>query len=206
MPVERIHVTGIPVREEFRAISHRQGGGERRLLIMGGGLGLLPRKDAFYEALNDLPGVRTTILTGRNQRLYERLSGRYEHIEVVGFTDRVWEFGAGRPDAHQARGHHGLREHFCRASPAAVGTLPPAGKNNARFLLRAGLARSAAKETEECLAAIQGLLYDDRALEEMSRRMRERKRGLSAVSLAHILTAIGRRTGGVRMRYEERDG
>ena len=58
---------------------------------MGGGLGLLPRKDAFYEALNDLPGVRTTILTGRNQRLYERLSGRYEHIEVVGFTDRVWE-------------------------------------------------------------------------------------------------------------------
>ena len=26
------------------------------------------------------------------QRLYQRLSGRYEHIEVVGFTDRVWEY------------------------------------------------------------------------------------------------------------------
>lgn len=88
----RIHVTGIPVKEEFRTISHRRGGGERRLLIMGGGLGLLPKKDSFYDALDELPGVRTTILTGHNQRLYQRLSGRYEHIEVVGFTDRVWEY------------------------------------------------------------------------------------------------------------------
>ena len=192
VPVERIHVTGIPVREEFRAISHRQGGGERRLLIMGGGLGLLPRKDAFYEALNDLPGVRTTILTGRNQRLYERLSGRYEHIEVVGFTDRVWEY-MERADLMLTKpgGITVFESIFAELPLLLWEPFLQQEKNNARFLLRAGLARSAAKETEECLAAIQGLLYDDRALEEMSRRMRERKRGLSAVSLAHILAAMG---------------
>ena len=61
---------------------------------MGGGLGLLPRKDSFYEALDALPGVRTTLITGGNQKLYDRLHGRYGHIEVLGFTDKVYEYMA----------------------------------------------------------------------------------------------------------------
>lgn len=84
--------------------------GPRQLLIMGGGLGLMPRKDSFYEALNALPGVHTTILTGKNQKLYDRLAlGNTENIEVVAFTDRVYRVhGPGSPDAVQAGGHHHL--------------------------------------------------------------------------------------------------
>lgn len=62
---------------------------------MGGGLGLMPRKDSFYEALNALPGVHTTILTGKNQKLYDRLAGKYENIEVVAFTDGFTSTWAG---------------------------------------------------------------------------------------------------------------
>ena len=52
---ESICVTGIPVRCEFKAARPAPGGGRRRLLIMGGGLGLMPRKDSFYEALMPCP-------------------------------------------------------------------------------------------------------------------------------------------------------
>lgn len=30
----------------------------------------------------------------RNQKLYDRLAGRYDNIEVVGFTDRVYDYMA----------------------------------------------------------------------------------------------------------------
>ena len=72
----KIKVTGIPVRLEFKAPGHRRTDGRRRLLVMGGGLGLMPRKDSFYEALDALPGTDTTIITGRNQKLYDRLAGK----------------------------------------------------------------------------------------------------------------------------------
>ena len=73
---EAICVTGIPVRAEFMRPVSRRPGRVRQLLIMGGGLGLLPRRDSFYEALNALPGVRAVIVTrvdlGRRRSLAEK--------------------------------------------------------------------------------------------------------------------------------------
>ena len=55
------------------------------------------------------PVCATTILTGHNQRLYQRLSGGMNTLRWVGFTDRVWEY-MEQADLmlHQARRHHGL--------------------------------------------------------------------------------------------------
>ncbi len=86
---DKILVTGIPVRMSFHHASRRMAHVPRQLLIMGGGLGLLPKDEAFYEALNRLPNTRTTILTGRNQACFDRLHGRYENIQVVGYTQEV---------------------------------------------------------------------------------------------------------------------
>ena len=61
---------------------------------MGGGRGLLPKRDSFYEALDALPGVHTTIITGNNRKLYDRLAGKNAHIEVLGFTDRAYDYMA----------------------------------------------------------------------------------------------------------------
>lgn len=61
---------------------------------MGGGLGLLPKSPLFYEKLDRLSGVKTTIITGNNRVLYDRLRDRYPSVQVVGYTDKVHEFMA----------------------------------------------------------------------------------------------------------------
>ena len=168
---ERILVSGIPVKNRFSPAGRRQDG-PRQLLIMGGGLGLMPRKDSFYEALNALEGVHTTILTGKNRRLYRRLAGKYEHIEAVPFTDRVAEYMA--------------RAHLMLSKPGGITTfeaiaarLPMLAwepflepeRENADFLVRNGMARVAAKEEAACLAAIRETIYDRNVLAGMERAM-----------------------------------
>ena len=190
---ERILVTGIPVKPEFKrpARRDRRDRGERHLLIMGGGLGLLPKKDRFYEELNAMPGVRTTIITGGNQKLYDRLHGRYENIEVVGFTDRVYDYMAQADLMLSKPGGITLFETIFSELPmlAWEPTLQQE-RDNARFLVRRGIGRVAPREPEGCLEAVRGLLYDDPALAAMRAHMRALKGELEAQSLERIVSAL----------------
>ena len=193
---ERVFVTGIPVKAEFKRTQRRRDGEERRLLIMGGGLGLLPRKDRFYEELNSLPGVKVTLIAGNNKKLYDRLAGKYENIEVLGFTDRVYDYMAGADLLLSKPGGITLFESIFSELPIlAWEPFLEQEKNNARFLTRRGMGRIAAKEPEACLAAIRGLIYDDLALEAMTRNMREMKAHLEEESLSRILERLEQAKG-----------
>lgn len=189
-----IYVTGIPVRAEFKLPVHRGERQERNLLIMGGGLGMMPRKDSFYEALDSMPGVNTTIITGRNQKLYDRLVGKYPHINVVGFTDRVYEYMAWADLVLTKPGGITVFESIFSELPIlAWEPFLEQEKNNARFLKRYGLGRIAAKEPEDCLRAIRELIYDDAALEAMAGRMRALKGQLEERGLCQILRQLARK-------------
>ncbi|NCB63203.1 MAG: UDP-diphospho-muramoylpentapeptide beta-N-acetylglucosaminyltransferase [Clostridia bacterium] len=187
----RVFVTGIPVKPEFKARCHRNGGGERHLLIMGGGLGLLPKKDKFYETLNTLPGVRTTIIAGNNQKVYDRLYGKYENIEVVGFTDRVYDYMAEADLMLSKPGGITLFETIFSELPIlAWEPFLQQEINNARFIVRNQIGRIAAKETEECVEAIKRVIYNDAALERMRSNMRRLKGQLEQESLERIVAAL----------------
>ena len=196
---ERIMVTGIPVKPEFKHTAgreHRNGGG-RHLLIMGGGLGLLPKKEEFYENLNRMPGVTTTIITGSNQKLYDRLHGRYENIQVVGFTDRVYDYMAQADLMLSKPGGITLFESIFSELPIlAWEPFLQQERNNAHFLTRYQIGRIAAKEPEACLAAIRTLIYDDAALACMGENMRRLKGRLEVQSLGRILRALTAPTKG----------
>lgn len=190
---ERILVTGIPVKPEFKRPAKRgcRGLGERHLLIMGGGLGLLPKKDRFYEELNALPGVRTTIITGGNQKLYDRLHGRYENIEVVGFTDRVYDYMAQADLMLSKPGGITMFESIFSELPLlAWEPFLQQEINNARLLLRAGIGAVAAKEIEDCLEAIRNLIYDREKLSAMAGNMRRLKSQLADNTLGAILETL----------------
>ena len=187
---ERVTVTGIPVWAQFSSELRRMDG-PRQLLIMGGGLGLMPRKDSFYEALNALPGVHTTILTGKNQKLYDRLAGKYENIEVVAFTDRVYEYMG--------------RAHLMLSKPGGITTfeaiaaqLPMLAwepfleqeRENARFLVAHGLGRVVPKDEEDCLAAIRACIHDDVLLERMSAAMGEMNTALRRQAIGLVIRQL----------------
>ena len=187
---ERVTVTGIPVRAQFSSELRRMDG-PRQLLIMGGGLGLMPRKDSFYEALNALPGVHTTILTGKNQKLYDRLAGKYENIEVVAFTDRVYEYMG--------------RAHLMLSKPGGITTFEAIAaqlpllawepfleqeRENARFLVAHGLGRVVPKDEEDCLAAIRACIHDDVLLERMSAAMGEMNTALRRQAIGLVIRQL----------------
>lgn len=192
----RILVTGIPVRSDFKAPRRSNGSGRRHLLIMGGGLGLMPRSDRFYEALNALPDTDVTILTGTNEKLRRRLTGKYTNIEVVGFTDRVADYMASADLLLSKPGGITLFEAIFSELPIlAWAPFLQQEINNAKFLVAAEIGATAEKEQEACLAAIRSLLYDDGALAAMRCRMRAMKGQLEGESLSALCAALGRRKG-----------
>ena len=187
---DTVVVSGIPVSGRFQPArkDHSQ---RRELLIMGGGLGLMPRRDSFYQALNALPGVHTTILTGRNDKLFQRLNGKYENIEAVPFTTQV--------DKYMARAHLMLsKPGGITCFEAIAARLPILAwqpflkqeQENANFLVRRGMARIAAKEESACLAAIRETIGDARMLDSMEAAMDDMAASLTRRAVCAVVQAL----------------
>lgn len=88
---ENIYVRGIPMKKVFYQLSgkaiHRKKG--NNLLIMGGGLGILPWVDYVLDFLCEYPELNINIIAGNNKKLYHHLKNKYPFVTVVGFTDQV---------------------------------------------------------------------------------------------------------------------
>lgn len=99
----------------------------------------MPRGDSFYQALNALAGVETTLITGHNRKLYDRLAGKYPHIHVVGFTDRVHEYMSRADLILSKPGGITLFEAIFSQTPSwAWEPFLQQRRLNARFLLHGG--------------------------------------------------------------------
>ncbi len=91
-PAQRITVRGIPVRQSFLALASTPEpapDSTKRILFMGGGLGLLPSSDELLRRLIQTPHLELTLIAGRNKSLYQKMKKNFPEMEVIGFTDRV---------------------------------------------------------------------------------------------------------------------
>lgn len=93
-PVD-VQAFGIPVRQQFlnnNGAACRAGygwnDGRRVCLLMGGGEGLLPM-EKIIAVLHKQQGLRLVAVTGRNEKLAERLRQAYPHLEIYGFRQDV---------------------------------------------------------------------------------------------------------------------
>ena len=105
---EKVLVTGIPVRKAFHRagmikenrsraadMAGTQSGKvlkrheKKHVLIMGGGLGLLPGGNEILRLANESPDFTTTLITGKNVKLEKEAREKYPNIRVVGFTNSV---------------------------------------------------------------------------------------------------------------------
>lgn len=93
---EKIHETGIPVRLGFtKKEEAKLPEGKhirKRILIMGGGLGMLPIDNEFYKELECLSKVDIIIITGKNHSLFHQLSGKFKNITVLGYIYNVYDY------------------------------------------------------------------------------------------------------------------
>lgn len=161
---------------------------------MGGGLGLMPKEETFYEALNALPNTHVTILTGNNERLRAQLDGRYSHVDVVGFTDQVADYMASADLLLSKPGGITLFEAIFSELPIlAWAPFLQQEINNAKFLVRAGIGSVAPKDPEACLSVVNALLNNEKILSIMRSRMRGMKGQLEHASLGTLLETLSER-------------
>lgn len=83
----KIVVSGIPVKSSFKP-NHRLNK-KKNILIMGGGLGLIPNINELLDNIENNPSIQVNIIVGNNQKLKEELSSKYKKINIIGFTNQV---------------------------------------------------------------------------------------------------------------------
>lgn len=61
------------------------------ILMMGGGMGLIPKEISFYKWINAHKHIKLIIITGHNEDLYNKISryNDYSNIDVLKYTNRV---------------------------------------------------------------------------------------------------------------------
>ena len=80
---DKILVRGIPVKKEFYdLVPQRKFMNKKKILIMGGGLGIIPWLDDFLFEIKDVSNLEITIVTGRNQSLFKKIKNEYPSVHV----------------------------------------------------------------------------------------------------------------------------
>ncbi|MDP4132527.1 MAG: glycosyltransferase [Bacillota bacterium] len=184
-----IIVSGVPVRSEFKTESiNKTASNEKRLLIMGGGLGLLPKSKAFYEELNNLIGVKTTIITGNNKQLYDLLKGKYENIEVLAFVHNVSHYMKNADLLISKPGGITLFETISAELPLLMfKPFLEQEMRNGEFVMDNNLGDVLSTDPQEWIARIQQMLWNDELLDTISANMHNFKSLLDYSGLFHLL-------------------
>ncbi|MFR7989845.1 MAG: MGDG synthase family glycosyltransferase [Anaerovoracaceae bacterium] len=86
---EKIIVSGIPVKKRFYEDYTGEKKSRKEILVMGGGLGLLPSSDKLLKKLNEINDIHTTLIAGKNEKLLGEVRRKYENIEAIGYTEQV---------------------------------------------------------------------------------------------------------------------
>lgn len=203
----KLLVTGIPVRREFKDINididledkiiNIDKGKKRNILIMGGGLGILPKSNTFYEELNALDSVKTTVITGNNEKMYEKLNLVYENIEVIGYTDHVEHYMKKADLIITKPGGITLFETINAGLPLLVfSPFLMHEINNASFILDKDIGRVLSKNPMEYIDNIKEIIYDDELLFKFKNNIKTIKNSLDDYKLIEKLDYLGNEHGG----------
>lgn len=90
---KRIIINGIPVRECFKKDNHTIAlNNKKEILIMGGGLGIIPDIFNILKGLNKENNLNVTVITGKNKKLFRKIKKMFPEIDVVGYTNKIDEY------------------------------------------------------------------------------------------------------------------
>ena len=184
---EDILVTGIPVRQQFLDADCRQKrerNRTRRVLIMGGGLGLVPDLKELLEKLHSMQGVESVVITGKNHKMYEEWVNRYEDVEVLGYTENISRYMRGADLVITKAGGITLFEILHSQVPLfVIHPFLEQEMNNARYAAEKGFAKVIWGRREDYIPELEKLLSDEKMMEEMTGNVRRACKEMIEVSL-----------------------
>ena len=186
----RITVCGIPVRQSFRRPGFFRRDGHH-VLLMGGGLGLIPEADELLRLLSRMPDIRVTVLTGRNQALLRRIRETHPEVEAVGYTDRVDDYMRSADLVITKSGGVTTFEAIHTQTPLYI--LKPfliQEVGNARYIESNGLGWVSWRPDAELMAHdVAALLHSPQLLAQMRRNMRNVRGSWASSSPVSYLAA-----------------
>lgn len=183
----KIIVGGIPVSQKIyqKKTSHS---GKKNLLLMGGGLGLLPTDKAFYYRLDSREDVEVSVICGKNKKLYRNLQ-TYKNLKAYAYVNNVDEF-LKKTDLYLTKAG-GLTSYECIFSETPVLIFDPfldQEKFNADFLVEIGLGEIYYENDDP--EKIRDLLFDDERLSAMIFSARMVKDQISPYALEMALDEL----------------
>lgn len=181
-------VGGIPVRGRFEAERRHASGAQKQVLIMGGGFGLLPGSEVFYEQLGRVKGVRFTVITGKNRKLYRKLRGRYPNVEVLPYINDVCPYMKQADLIVSKPGGVTLYEAISAELPLLMfSPFLEQEVRNGDFVLENSLGLVLSKKPEDLAGEIAKVACDDALLSSIRRNMRRFKACLDPDALPRAL-------------------
>ncbi|MDO5061661.1 MAG: glycosyltransferase [Peptostreptococcaceae bacterium] len=198
VPAEIITISGMPVAKSFEQHLHKRNTKspdqkEKRLLVMGGGLGLLPHSTAFYRALNDLKDVKTTVITAKNEKLYKKLAGRFEQIEVLGYCEEMANLMEKADLLLTKSGGLTTFEAICSKTPLMIfKPFLEQEVTNARLVSEKGIGivlEQGPEQAEEAINEIERLLRDFHAQLKMREQMAQLCKGWQKDAIIDLVQA-----------------
>jgi UDP-N-acetylglucosamine:LPS N-acetylglucosamine transferase len=177
-----VFVTGLPVRKEFwqekekssKLRIEKRVGRIKEILVMGGGLGIFPRLGRLIRYLHGVPGVHVTVVMGNNRRLYRRWKGRYRDVEVLGYTERIWDYMKKADLVISKAGGVTLFELVaCEVPIFVIHPFLRQEVENARFIERMGIGKVAWKSDGDFVPVLWEVIGDSAGWARMKERMRK---------------------------------
>lgn len=198
VPENKIFINGIPVKEEFKKTIINNSSNEKQILIMGGGLGLLPKSLEFYNQLNSLENVKTTVITGNNTEIYNMLHDKYENINVLGYTDEVYKYMQQADLILSKPGGITLFESIFSETPLiAFKPFLQQEINNTNFILNNGIGKVLETSPDKCFDKIKKIIYDDTILNVLSNNIKNLKRQFDCTVIEKVLLTLEPNMDGV---------
>ena len=191
IPEEIVFAVGIPVGQEFKKKKLAHSCRCRKILIMGGGLGLLPKSASFYEAINSLDNLKTTIITGNNKKLYNKLHDKYKNIEVIGYTDKVYQYMQDADLVISKPGGVTMYETIFAELP--IMAFKPSLQNeinNSDYILNNNIGKILPRRPKDCAKEIADFVNDEVTQKQIKNNIKVLKGQLDIISICDILSAV----------------
>lgn len=159
---------------------------------MGGGLGLLPKRLDFYQHLSEKIPADMTLITGKNEKLYHKLHGRFKNIHVLGYVKNI--------DAYFLRSDlvitkpGGITTFEAIYSETPILALNPTmrqEKYNAEFITKHEIGKTFILENDARDAEhIAALICNNTQIEHYKQRMRQMKKNYAACTMTDLVSEL----------------